>query len=110
MSDLAAGHRGLFQPEGPLSPTVRAAVYRMLADLPGVQSLGQATDPKGRQGQAFTRTADGLDGGMGTSRIILDPETGQSLALESYERPGGTRTGYTAVLTSGPTDTPPTAS
>jgi hypothetical protein len=100
----------LFQPEGPLSPTVRAAVYRMLADLPGVRSLGRATDPKGRQGQAFTRTADGLDGGMGTSRIILDPETGQSLALESYERPGGPRTGYTAVLTSGPTDTPPTVS
>ncbi|WP_327105836.1 CU044_5270 family protein [Nonomuraea glycinis] len=100
----------LFQPEGPLSPTVRAAVYRMLADLPGVRLLGQVTDPKGRQGQAFTRTADGPDSGMGTSRIILDPETGQSLAMESYERPDGPLTGYTAVLASGPTDTPPTAS
>ncbi|MFI6316613.1 hypothetical protein ACIBG8_03795 [Nonomuraea sp. NPDC050556] len=80
----------LFHPEGPLSPTVRAAAYRMLADLPGVRSLGRVTDPKGRQGQAFTHTAPG--GGGSTSRIILDPETGQSLAMEPYERPDGPRT------------------
>ncbi|MEQ4715343.1 CU044_5270 family protein [Nonomuraea sp. B19D2] len=97
----------LLHPEGPVSPQVRAASYRILADVPGVRSLGEVTDPLGRKGQAFTRTSDESEGIPGTSRIIIDPASGQPLAGEGYEVPGGPRTSYIAVLAVGPTDTPP---
>lgn len=40
----------------PVTPAVRAALYRMLAGLPGVQSLGQVKDPAGRPGAAVAIT------------------------------------------------------
>ncbi|MCZ1001566.1 CU044_5270 family protein [Streptomyces mirabilis] len=34
----------------PVKPAVRAAAYRVIADLPGVRGLGRVTDPLGREG------------------------------------------------------------
>ncbi|GAA3241958.1 hypothetical protein GCM10020216_068250 [Nonomuraea helvata] len=95
-----------FNPEGPVSPQVRAASYRILADLPGVRSLGELTDPLGRKGQAFTRTGEGSEG-VATSRIVIDPVSGLPLAKEEYEGADGHRTSYIAVRAIGPTDAPP---
>ncbi|MEV0233227.1 hypothetical protein [Nonomuraea sp. NPDC050786] len=103
----AAVRMVLFNPEGPVSPQVRAASYRILADLPGVRSLGEYTDPLGRKGQAFTRTGEGSEGVAGTSRIVVDPVSGLPLAEEGYEGTGGHRTSYIAVRAVGPTDAPP---
>jgi hypothetical protein len=40
----------------PVTPAVRAALYRMLAGLPGVRSAGQVQDVTGRRGPAVTLT------------------------------------------------------
>lgn len=53
------------------SPTLRAALYRMVARLPGVKLLGRRTDPLGRSGVA-----------VGTStgeELLFDPATSDIL-------------------------------
>ena len=42
--------------EMPVTPAVRAALYRLLAGLPGVRSLGTVTDVAGQQGVAVAHT------------------------------------------------------
>uniref|UniRef100_UPI0013B3709B CU044_5270 family protein n=1 Tax=Nonomuraea lactucae TaxID=2249762 RepID=UPI0013B3709B len=103
----AAVNVALFQPEQPLSPRVRAAAYRIMADLPGVRLLGEVEDARGRKGQAFTRASEESAGVAGTSRIIIDPDSGLPLAQEGYDRPDGALTGYTLVLACGPADSTP---
>ncbi|HEY2576974.1 MAG TPA: CU044_5270 family protein [Streptosporangiaceae bacterium] len=81
----------------PVTPAVRSALYRILAGLPGVHSLGEVRDAGGQQGVAVT-----LDGGythcasrFGASgiswtfsscvvqqRLVIDPATGLPLAQE----------------------------
>jgi hypothetical protein len=84
--------------EMPVTPAVRAALYEMLAAMPGIQSLGEVTDPAGQQGeavsytakyqncgQASTRTANGyaLFSSCATQEIlIIDHATGLPLAEE----------------------------
>jgi hypothetical protein len=67
----------------PASPKVRAATYRMLADLPGVKMLGPVTDQAGRTGTTVTIDA-GIDSQASTfgTRLIIDPSTGRALATE----------------------------
>jgi hypothetical protein len=77
--------------QAPSTPAVRAAAYRVLADLPGLRDLGTVTDPKGRSGNAVTlvtnketagvRQAD--TGGEQEVRLIFDPQSGQPLAWET---------------------------
>ena len=40
----------------PVTPAVRAALYRLLAGVPGVRSLGTVTDVAGQQGVAVAHT------------------------------------------------------
>ncbi|HEX4091435.1 MAG TPA: hypothetical protein VHZ33_22205 [Trebonia sp.] len=88
--------------EMPVTPAVRAALYEMLASMPGIQSLGEVTDPAGRQGEAVAYTAKYADCGQATTRaangyatggpvfsscttqeiLIIDPATGLPLAEE----------------------------
>lgn len=42
--------------ESPAGPELRAALYRVAADVPGVRLLGQVTDSLGRTGTAVART------------------------------------------------------
>jgi hypothetical protein len=77
--------------QAPNTPALRAAAYRLLADLPGLRDLGTVTDPKGRAGNAVTmltneeaagvRQAD--TGGPREVRLIFDPRSGQPLAWET---------------------------
>ncbi|GAB3828097.1 CU044_5270 family protein [Dactylosporangium cerinum] len=69
--------------ELPVSAAVRAAAYRMLADLQGVDFLGVVQDRQGRSGMAVAFTRRG-DGGWGQQRLIVDPGTGRALAQESW--------------------------
>jgi hypothetical protein len=59
----------------PVSTAVRAAAFRLLADLPGVHSLGQVTDPLGRRGVAVAVAYPGDE-----LKVIFDPATGTHLA------------------------------
>jgi hypothetical protein len=61
---------------GPATPGTKAAVYRLLADQPGVSSTSPVTDPLGRTGVAI---ADG-EGYGGRDYMIVDPQTAQILA------------------------------
>ncbi|HMG62089.1 MAG TPA: CU044_5270 family protein, partial [Streptosporangiaceae bacterium] len=86
----------------PVTPAVRAALYRMLASLPGVKSLGPVTDAGGRAGVAVALTGrySGCgqesvlhrDGGTEEypafasctveQRLVIDPASGMPLAQE----------------------------
>jgi hypothetical protein len=61
------------------SPALRTALYRLVALLPGVRSLGQTTDSAGRQGVALALVDHGL-----RHTLIFDPKTAALLGeLES---------------------------
>jgi hypothetical protein len=103
--------------ELPVSGPVRAAAFRLIADLPGVRSLGPVTDRKGRPGQGFAYTATSPVTGAIEHRFVIDAATGRALGQESrVVTPGGTTAtreagsllGYTVVLDRRTTDqTPP---
>jgi hypothetical protein len=87
----------------PLTRPVEAALYRMLAVLPAVRSLGTVRDVAGQAGVAVARTARYADCGQETvyypdgsigagpatfpscvvqQRLVIDPATGRPLAVE----------------------------
>jgi hypothetical protein len=99
----------------PVSAQVRAATYRMLAGVPGIDLLGKVADQGGRSGFAVAYTRRG-DGGWGQLRLVIDPGTGAVLAEESWflgsvERgDSATLMSWTLILRTGYTnDAPPTA-
>jgi hypothetical protein len=82
-----------------VTPAVRAALYRMLAGLPGVRRLGQVRDVAGQRGIAVALTDrfspcgyHGADGGdtegwnfrscVVQQRLVINPNTGLPLAQE----------------------------
>jgi hypothetical protein len=83
-----------------VSPRVRAAAYRMMADLKGTQVLGPATDQRGRGGiaVAFFRKGDG--GSWAQVRLVIDPRTGQALTDESWTYGRGAAPAPTGTLLS----------
>jgi hypothetical protein len=112
--------------QSPSTPAVRAAAYRLLADLPGLLDRGAVTDPLGRAGVAFTfndneeqpgvQNAD--TGGPYEVRLIFDPQSGQPLAWETRPLrpvdylswvPAGALFNYQAVVETRWTDDVPPA-
>ncbi|MEV0751100.1 CU044_5270 family protein [Streptosporangium sp. NPDC050280] len=64
--------------DAPISPGTGAAVYRMLAALPGARIIDTAQGPYGRVAIALARKSsfEGTE-----SRILIDPSTGDPLGL-----------------------------
>jgi hypothetical protein len=101
----------------PVSNAVRAAAFRLLAGLPGVRSLGEVRDMRGRAGQAVAFTQDGPQIGSFEVRLILDPASGQALGRErravrprgawSWVSPGDLITYQLAVAERYTDDNPP---
>jgi hypothetical protein len=96
--------------ELPLRPEVRAAVFRMMADLPGVRTLGRMRDPLGRDGIGIAVSGSGA-GTIGV-QLIVDPATGHLLArTDTLPARGSLRPGdaafSTVVLEAGWTDRRP---
>lgn len=89
----------------PVSPAVRSAAYRMMADLRDVTLLGTVTDQRGRSGMAVAYTHDG-DFGESEYRLIIDPDTGQAFAVETRNS-AGELTNYTLVFNTGYRDSEP---
>ncbi|MEU2622977.1 CU044_5270 family protein [Streptomyces sp. NPDC007157] len=76
----------------PVKPGVRAAAYRVMADLPGVRVIGHVTDPLGREGVGV-EFPKAYPTPLGTTRerLVVDPSTGamlsdQTLLLEPSAR------------------------
>lgn len=64
-----------------LLPQERAAVLRLLAEIPGMHHDGTTTDRAGRPGQAFSLESDA--GGLPTRyTVIVDPDDGRFLGHE----------------------------
>jgi hypothetical protein len=65
----------------PIAPAVRAAVFRDLAGLPGVRSIGKVTDPLGRAGYGIEQAQGG--GAQPTEEVlVIAPGSGLLLADE----------------------------
>ncbi|MGW5860990.1 hypothetical protein ACWFRJ_02285 [Streptomyces sp. NPDC055239] len=82
--------------DSPASPELRATLFRILADTPGVKLIGDVEDSKGRPGVAFEirRSTIGYATGPGkdvkyrtTDRYIVDPDTG--ILLETTHKGEG---------------------
>ena len=94
----------------PVTPAVRAALYQMLASLPGVQSLGQVRDADGQPGVAVALSGSyshcGQENPMPSGesarewtflscvvqqRLVISPDTGLPMAqeLRYLKLPGG---------------------
>ncbi|QEU92076.1 hypothetical protein [Streptomyces kanamyceticus] len=78
--------------DSPASPELRAALFRLLADTPGMKLIGDVRDSKGRAGVGVEITAEaGFSTGPGkgvkywtTDRYIVAPDTG--LLLETTHK------------------------
>jgi len=66
--------------EAPASPKLRAALYRVLADIASVRTTEEVTDPLGRTGTAVGVTRTAPDMGAYEDRLIIDEATGTLLA------------------------------
>ncbi|MFI1645375.1 CU044_5270 family protein [Streptomyces avidinii] len=84
----------------PLEPRQRAAVYEVLADMPGLRLVGPVQDSTGRAG-----TAVELDTRTSRIRMIIDPGTGGPLEMTVHYL-GGKYDGKIAkrstILSAGP--------
>ncbi|MGI5329347.1 CU044_5270 family protein [Actinomadura nitritigenes] len=99
----------------PVTPRVRAAAFRMIADLPTVRTIGPVRDAEGRQGTAVAIDEHTSDGDL-EHRLIIDQASGTALAYEQVVlRPAGKNAGRApgslinsvVTLTSGWTDIAP---
>ncbi|MFD7560913.1 CU044_5270 family protein [Streptomyces sp. NPDC059835] len=84
----------------PLEPRQRAAVYEVLADMPGLRLVGPVKDSTGRSGTAVEADTHNM-----RIRLVIDPEEGGLLESTSHYR-GGEHDGMiahrTTVLSAGP--------
>jgi hypothetical protein len=96
---------GTFLQEG-ASPALRAALYRVIEDVPGIRWLGPMTDYLGRHGVGIG--APPYDGVQ--QQLIFDPTTSTALEERRVQVspaggfghfPVGTVVGYTVYVTSG---------
>ncbi|WP_143675875.1 CU044_5270 family protein [Streptomyces milbemycinicus] len=67
----------------PVKPAVRAAAFRMLAELDGITVLDHVTDVSGRTGTAVTINKEGRGGGTAQHRIIFDQATSRGLTADT---------------------------
>jgi hypothetical protein len=105
--------RGLVM-DMPVKPAVRAAAFRMLAALPAVRSVGKATDPQGRTGNAIA-VDEKTSRGVVRHQMIIDLSSGTALASENIVLkpaagtgiPAGRTVDSTVIVTTEWTDAPP---
>jgi hypothetical protein len=97
-----------------VDPQQRAALYRAAQEVPGIEYLGKATDPAGRQGVAIG-VSSSYSGEPTTYSLIYDPESTDVLAYEvAAQHPvayadseGPLLTSATVYLESGSAKEPP---
>ena len=79
MSDV-----GNFAIPAPVTPGTRAALFRVLAEQPGITSKGRAADALGRTGVVLSTTAPGDESTQGDVefRMIIDEGTAELLQIE----------------------------
>ncbi|MGI5166477.1 CU044_5270 family protein [Spirillospora sp. CA-253888] len=93
--------------EQPVTPQVRAAGFRALADLPGVSSKGGTRDALGRKGELLVFSQYYPHVGTVTNRLIVDPKTSQVLSLGEQTTGRKPHKSELLYLTAGWTDRAP---
>ncbi|GAA0948697.1 CU044_5270 family protein [Actinocorallia libanotica] len=74
----------------PVTPKVRGAAFRMLAELDSVRVVENVKDFEGRSGTAVTREEKAGGGGVLRARLLFDRSTGRALQTDSVVVvPGG---------------------
>ncbi|MEV0351073.1 CU044_5270 family protein [Nonomuraea sp. NPDC050680] len=100
----------------PVTPQVRGAAFRMLADLDTVDVIENVTDAEGRQGTAVAIEEHTKGLGVVENRLVFDQATGRGLAKENVVvKPGGLQSAFEpgtvwnseVVLEAGWTDSEP---
>ena len=97
------------------SPTLRAALYRVIAHLPGVQLLGWRTDRLGRRGIAVAISHAEVGDEATRRELLFDPSTGEPLQTQLVQMaalpspgtatlPSGTVLSYTVFINRGVVD------
>jgi hypothetical protein len=61
-------------------PAIRSALYQVASRLPGIELLGEVTDPSGRPGIAVGMTTEYWEGARRRFELIFDPQTSEFLA------------------------------
>ncbi|NVI91709.1 CU044_5270 family protein [Actinomadura sp. BRA 177] len=71
---------------GPITPGTKAALFKVLAGLPGIRMIGKTTDRLGRPGMAVAATS-APDGGAGAteSRLVISAKTADLLEFRMGE-------------------------
>jgi len=94
----------------PMRPTLRAALYDVIAQIPGVVIVGDTVDLAGRPAFGLAMEHEGLLGAVVTQQqILFDPATAQPRGermvvtrnLTPFGDPAGTVIGYDTVEVSG---------
>lgn len=95
--------------ENPVPPAVRAALWRIASQIPGVVLVGDVTDQAGRRGTAVEMTVDDGGGAQEVRRLVVDTTTGDLLEETdgSTDRDGRTMTTRYTYLEQGPADALP---
>ncbi|MBO3750113.1 CU044_5270 family protein [Streptosporangiaceae bacterium NEAU-GS5] len=83
---------------GPTKPATRAALYKLLAEQPGIASLGKVKDPLGRTGVALGNTVRS-GGWKEETRLIVDDDSAALLAYQVW--PGKRPTLQVAYIAQG---------
>lgn len=74
----------------PVTPEVRGAAFRMLAELDEAKVTANVTDAEGRQGTAVSVEEPTHGGGIDEKRLVFDEATGRALARENVVVKAGT--------------------
>lgn len=82
-----------------VSPDLRAAIYTVASELPGVQLLGTVQDQLGRSGTGVAYVSNGI-----SHELIFDPQTSALLAEQTVDESSGTVVDWTSYLSSGVVD------
>lgn len=88
----------------PASPEIRKQLWHQLAEVPGVELDGRATDALGRTGWRLTWTSRI----WGSESMIIDTTTGMPLE-QSDKAPGARTANVTTIVSAGPSEAAPAA-
>lgn len=113
---LLFGALGRLLLDTPARPAVRAAAFRLMAQIPGVTSVGAVKDGDGRTGTGVELVRGGGQDITSRHLLIIDPTTNLVMALENAGTEGAkarpVKASSTVILIAEWTDaqpTPPTA-
>jgi hypothetical protein len=90
----------LTQPAVGSSPKLRAALFKVMASLPGDEVIGPAATRSGRHGIAILTPPPGPPG-TDQFKVIIDPANGIVLEYDEYGHPGAPAEQWSEFLSTG---------